>query len=157
MGRLQIFNNWSPYLVKDPLHQVWLGLEYFAREGAPLWQMKDDAFIEMAKDELETMGILSKRHVKDAVRYRVKKAYPAYFDAYEDFQKIRKELDKITNLYCIGRNGQHRYNNMDHSMRTAIEAVRNLKEHLPDKENVWNVNIKPDYQEAKKGMDDHGN
>ena len=103
------------------------------------------------------MGILSKRHVKDAVRYRVKKAYPAYFDAYEDFQKIRKELDKITNLYCIGRNGQHRYNNMDHSMRTAIEAVRNLKEHLPDKENVWNVNIKPDYQEAKKGMDDHGN
>lgn len=157
MGRLQIFNNWSPYLVKDPLHQVWLGLEYFVKEGDPLWQMDDEAFIEMAEDELETMGILSKRHVKDAVRYRVKKAYPAYFDAYEDFPKVRHELDKITNLYCIGRNGQHRYNNMDHSMLTAIEAVRNLKKHLPDKENVWNVNTEQDYHEAKEGETKHGN
>lgn len=149
MGRLQIFNNWSPYLVKDPLHQVWLGLEYFAKEGDPFWQMDDESFIQMAEDELETMGILSKHHVKDAVRYRVKKAYPAYFDAYEDFPKVRHELDKISNLYCIGRNGQHRYNNMDHSMLTAIEAVRNLMEHLPDKENIWNVNTESDYHERE--------
>lgn len=150
MGRLQIFNNWSPYLVPDPEHQVWLGLEYFCSEGDALWQMDDKNFIEMAIDELAKMGIIEKEHVRDAVRYRIEKAYPAYFDAYEAFPAVRAELDGIANLYCIGRNGQHRYNNMDHSMMTAFEAVRNIREHLPDKENVWNVNTEKDYQETQQ-------
>lgn len=151
MGRLQIFNNWSPYLLPDPEHQVWLGLEYFCRKNDGMWNMKEKGFIAMAIRELETMGILQAKDVKDAVRYRVEKAYPAYFDAYEDFPQVRKELDKIKNLYCIGRNGQHRYNNMDHSMLTAYEAVRNIHEALPTKENVWNVNTEQSYQETKKG------
>ena len=150
MGRLQIFNNWSPYLVPDPEHQVWLGLEYFCSEGDALWQMDDKDFIKMAIDELAKMGIIEKEHVRDAVRYRIEKAYPAYFDAYEAFPAVRAELDAIANLYCIGRNGQHRYNNMDHSMMTAFEAVRNIREHLPDKENVWNVNTDKDYQETQQ-------
>lgn len=151
MGRLQIFNNWSPYLVPDPEHQVWLGLEYFCSKGDALWQMRDEDFIAMAIEELAKMGIVQKAAVKDAVRYRIEKAYPAYFDAYESFPTVRAELDRIANLYCIGRNGQHRYNNMDHSMMTAFEAVRNIKEHFPNKENVWNVNTDKDYQETKKG------
>ena len=104
----------------------------------------------MAVDELAKMGIIEKEHVRDAVRYRIRKAYPAYFDAYEAFPSVRAELDGIANLYCIGRNGQHRYNNMDHSMMTAFEAVRNIREHLPDKENVWNVNTDKDYQETQQ-------
>lgn len=126
MGRLQIFNNWSPYLVPNPEHQVWLGLEYFCSKGDTLWQTQDKDFIEMAIEELTKMGIVQKSAVKDAVLYRIEKAYPAYFDSYKKFPTVRAELDCIANLYCIGRNGQHRYNNMDHSMMTAFEAVRNV-------------------------------
>ena len=83
---------------------------------------KDEDFIAMAIDELVKMGIIeSKEDVIDATRQKVKKAYPAYFGSYDHFDKVRAELDKIQNLYCIGRNGQHRYNNMDHSMLTLIK------------------------------------
>ena len=151
MGRLQIFNNWSPYLVPNPEHQVWIGLEYFCNRGDDLWDMDDPSFIDMAVGELTSMGILKKEDILDAVRYRIEKAYPAYFDSYKEFPRVQKELDQMKNLYCIGRNGQHRYNNMDHSMLTAIEAVDNLCKGLSDKKNIWQVNMDQSYQETGKG------
>ena len=149
IGRLQIFNNWSPYMVEDPEHTVWIGLEYFCNEGDAMWEMSDEAFIDFAKKELEHIGIISASDVRDAVRVRVKKAYPAYFGTYAEFDKVRAYLDTFDNLYCIGRNGQHKYNNMDHSMLTAMEAVRAI---IGDgsKDAVWNVNAEKEYHEKKE-------
>ncbi len=148
LGRLQIFNNWSPYMVKDAEHTVWLGLEYFCREGDELWQMSDADFIDMAKDELVKIGIIEKNAVKSAVCLKVQKAYPAYFDAYKDFPLLRAELDRGENLFCIGRNGQHRYNNMDHSMLTAMTAVEAIRGNKT-REDVWSVNTEENYHEEK--------
>ena len=149
LGRLQIFNNWSPYMLKDPENTVWIGLEYFCAEGDDLWNMEDEQFISFAADELEHIGVIRKEDVLDAHREKVKKAYPAYFGAYEHFDAVRSYLDTIGNLYCIGRNGQHRYNNMDHSMVTAMEAVRCIREQIPDRSAVWNVNTEKEYHEEK--------
>lgn len=149
MGRLQIFNNWSPYMVKDFQNTVWVGLEYFCTEGDTFWNMSDTQFIDFAIDELEKIGITERRYVRDAVRIKVKKAYPAYFGSYKDFDKVRKFLDTVNNLYCIGRNGQHRYNNMDHSMLTAMEAVKCLREGNADKSDIWRVNTESEYHEEK--------
>lgn len=150
LGRLQIFNNWSPYMVKDPENTVWLGLEYFCNEGDALWEMSDDDFIEFAKDELSKINVIDKGDVLDANRIKVKKAYPAYFDTYSEFDTVKKYLDNIENLWCIGRNGQHRYNNMDHSMLTAIEAVDAVKNGITDKSAVWSVNTEKEYHETAK-------
>ena len=150
LGRLQIFNNWSPYMVADPEHKVWVGLEYFCNEGDSLWEMSDSDFISFAADELASIGIIDRDAVEDAVRIKVRKAYPAYFDGYGDFDRIRKFLDGIENLYCIGRNGQHRYNNMDHSMMTAVTAARIFAAGDPDRSPVWNVNTESEYHEEKK-------
>ena len=149
MGRIQIFNNWSPYMVDDVGKHVWIGLEYFCAEGDGLWSMDDAAFIDMATRELRLIGVLAADEpVHKSVRIKVKKAYPAYFGAYSEFGKVRKWLDGFGNLYCIGRNGQHRYNNMDHSMLCGIEAVRALLGEI-DKSAVWNVNTEEEYHEEK--------
>lgn len=148
LGRLQIFNNWSPYMVKDS-SKVWLGLEYFATEGDALWQMPQKDFISMAIKELAVIGLIEEKDVLDSVHLKVKKAYPAYFGAYEDFPKVKKYLDTIENLYCIGRNGQHRYNNMDHSILTALEAVKVSLDKNLTKEIVWSVNTEKEYHESK--------
>ena len=150
LGRLQIFNNWSPYMVKDPENTVWVGLEYFCSEGDEMWSMTDEEFIAFATDELSRIDIINKSDVKDAVRIKVKKAYPAYFGSYKDFPKVREYLDSIPNLFCIGRNGMHRYNNMDHSMMTAIEAVKCIRTGSTDKSPVWNVNTEQEYHEEKE-------
>lgn len=150
IGRLQIFNNWSPYLVKDIENTVWLGLEYFCNEGDEMWNMPDEDFIAFAKKELASIGIIDEEDVLDSVRVRVKKAYPAYFGTYSQFPKIRKWLDEIPNLYCIGRNGQHRYNNMDHSMLTAMETVKVIVNGINDKSAIWAVNSDEEYHEIKK-------
>ena len=150
MGRIQIFNNWSPYLVKDIKNTVWVGLEYFANEGDEYWNMTEKEFTEFAANELVSMGIIEKADVLDSHREKVKKAYPAYFDTYKDMDKLINYLNTYDNLYCIGRNGQHRYNNMDHSMATAIEAVKNIKSGNTTKENIWNVNTEKEYHETKK-------
>ncbi|MBQ1244138.1 MAG: NAD(P)/FAD-dependent oxidoreductase [Clostridia bacterium] len=150
IGRLQIFNNWSPYMVKDLENTVWIGLEYFCNEGDDLWQMSDEDFCKFAIDELVKIDIIDKENVLDSVRLKVKKAYPAYFGTYERFDTVREYLDTVENLYCIGRNGQHRYNNMDHSMLTAIEAVRAIKDGNTDKSIVWNVNTEKEYHEEAK-------
>lgn len=151
IGRLQIFNNWSPYMLDHPGEGVWIGLEYFCFEGDAMWEMDDEEFIRFAIDELVKIKVLdSPGSVRDSVRLKVKKAYPAYYGAYEHFDEIRRYLDTLENLYCIGRNGQHRYNNMDHSMLTAMEAVRLVREGNLDKSALWAVNTEEEYHETSK-------
>lgn len=150
LGRIQIFNNWSPYMVSNPEEKVWIGLEYFCNEGDEYWNMTDEKFIEFATNELISMGLIEKEDVLDAHREKVKKAYPAYFDTYDKIDELIKYLDGFENLYCIGRNGQHRYNNMDHSMVTAMEAVKNIKNDVSNKDNIWKVNTEKEYHEMKK-------
>jgi protoporphyrinogen oxidase len=147
IGRMQIFNNWSPYLVNDYENTMWIGLEYFCNEGDSLWQMQEADFIKMAVDELVKIEIVDRDDVLDAVQVKIKKAYPSYVGAYYELGVVRQYLDGIENLFCLGRNGQHRYNNMDHSMLTAIEAVRNIRENRTDKSNIWNVNTEEEYHE----------
>lgn len=146
LGRLQIFNNWSPYLVRDLEHTVWVGLEYFCNEGDELWNMPKDMFIEMATKELASIGVIDAGDVLDATQLKVKKAYPAYFGSYKDIQIVEDYLNTVTGLYCIGRNGQHKYNNMDHSMLTAVEAVRAIMG-MSTKKDVWKVNTEHEYHE----------
>ncbi len=150
MGRIQIFNNWSPYLVTNPENTVWIGLEYFVSENDQFWNMEDNEFSQMAVGELEKMGIVEKNEVLDTHVERVKKAYPAYFDTYSEIDKLIEFLNKYNNLYCIGRNGQHRYNNMDHSMITAMETVKNIENNIISKDNIWNVNTEKEYHEIKE-------
>jgi len=151
MGRVQIFNNWSPYMVKDPEHTVWVGLEYFCTEGDEFWNMSEESCTALAIDELIKIGILKNpQDVLDSRREQIQKAYPAYFDSYAHMDQIISYLDGFSNLYCIGRNGQHRYNNMDHSMATAFEAVDNLTTGKTDKRNIWRVNTEQAYHEEKQ-------
>lgn len=151
IGRLQVFNNWSPYLVKDYEHTMWIGLEYFATEGDELWQMPAEQFIKMATDELVKIDIIASDAVLDACHVRVKKAYPAYYGSYYQLDTVKTFLDGIPNLFCLGRNGQHRYNNMDHSMATAMECVELIHSgKIEDKSAVWNVNTETEYHESKK-------
>lgn len=149
LGRIQIFNNWSPYLVKDPAQTVWVGLEYFCEEGDSFWEMSDSECIDFAVGELEKMGLIHREYVLDSHRERIKKAYPAYFDTYAQMDQLIEFLDGYQNLYCIGRNGQHRYNNMDHSMLTAIRAAEAIKAGRTDKKEIWNVNTEKEYHEEK--------
>lgn len=150
LGRIQIFNNWSPYMVDEPEKYVWLGLEYFCTEGDKMWTSSDEAFISNALDELVKIGVIeSKEHVLDTTLLRVKKAYPAYFGAYEKFDVVKDWLNGLDNLYCIGRNGQHRYNNMDHSMVTAMVACENIISGERDKTALWSVNTEKTYHETK--------
>jgi protoporphyrinogen oxidase len=150
LGRIQVFNNWSPYMVKEFEKNVWLGLEYFCDEGDTYWEMSDEAFIKFAVDELVKIGVIrSATDVLDTHRERIKKAYPAYFDTYTEFETLRTFLDSIPNLYCVGRNGQHRYNNMDHSMVTAFAAAGNIVSGSMTKDNIWNINTEQEYHEEK--------
>ena len=150
LGRIQIFNNWSPYLVEDVDSKVWIGLEYFCNENDAFWNLSDDKCIRLATEELIKMGVINRKEdVLDAHREKVKKAYPAYFDTYSEIDQVISYLNQYENLYCVGRNGQHRYNNMDHSMATAFEAVDNILTQKSGKENVWNVNTEKEYHESK--------
>lgn len=149
VGRLQIFNNWSPYLVEDYENTMFVGLEYFCNEGDELWEMSDEEFVSMATEELVKIDIIERDAVLDSTRVKIKKAYPAYFGSYYELDKVKRFLDGIENLYCIGRNGQHRYNNMDHSMMTAMVAVENIKNGISSKDDIWNVNTETEYHEKK--------
>ncbi|MBQ7368172.1 MAG: NAD(P)/FAD-dependent oxidoreductase [Clostridia bacterium] len=150
LGRIQIFNNWSPYMVDEPEKKVWLGLEYFCNEGDKMWTSDDKTFIQNAISELVKIGVIeSENAVLDATLLRVKKAYPAYFGSYENFGEVKAFLNDIENLWCIGRNGQHRYNNMDHSMATAMLACEMALRGEADKESVWSVNTEKSYHEEK--------
>jgi len=148
IGRLQVFNNWSPWLVKDP-ETVWLGLEYFCMEGDELWSMDDAALRRFAAAELEQIGLIDQRDVLDGTVIRMKKTYPAYTGVYSEFDTVRHYLDSIENLYPIGRNGMHKYNNSDHSMLTAMTAVDNIAAGRRDKANLWAINTEMEYHESK--------
>jgi len=152
VGRLQIFNNWSPYLVADP-GTVWIGMEYFATEDDELWNRPDDALKAFALEELHRLELVAPGDVLDATVLRVPKAYPAYFGTYDRFAEIRAYLDTIPNLFAIGRNGMHRYNNQDHSMLTAMVAVENIAAGTDRKDNIWSVNVEQEYHETKSAGD----
>jgi protoporphyrinogen oxidase len=145
IGRLQIFNNWSPVLVADP-STVWLGLEYFCDQNDELWTMEDEEFLSFAGGELEKIGLIDLKDVIGGTVVRVPGAYPAYFGAYRQFGDLRNYLDRFSNLYPIGRNGMHRYNNQDHSMLAANAAVNAIAKKAP-KEAIWNVNAENSYHE----------
>jgi protoporphyrinogen oxidase len=149
LGRIQIFNNWSPYLVANP-EKVWIGLEYFATEGDEMWRMPDADFIKFAIAELDKIDVAKPESVRDSVVFHIKKAYPAYFGTYGEFDKIRSYVDPIENLFLMGRNGMHKYNNMDHSMLAAMEVVKCIRENITDKTALWNVNSEEEYHEGKK-------
>jgi len=146
VGRLQIFNNWSPYMVAD-IEKVWIGLEYFCNEGDKLWEMPNHEFIQFAINELDSIDIIEKEEVIDSTIIRMPKTYPAYFGTYSQFSVIRDFTDKIENLFLIGRNGMHKYNNQDHSMLTAITAVENIIHGEKSKKNIWDINTEEEYHE----------
>ncbi len=149
LGRFQIYNNWSPYMVKDLEHTVWIGLEYFCNEGDDFWNLTDEQFAELGKREMVQMGLInSTDQVLDCHAERVKKAYPAYFDTYSEIDTLVDYLKGIPNLYCVGRNGQHRYNNIDHSMCTSFEAVKNIVNGVRNPDNIWSVNTEKEYHET---------
>ena len=146
LGRLQIFNNWSPALVADP-SKIWLGLEYFCSEGDGLWSMLDGQFLDFATKELEKIGMIDRRDVLDGTVVRVPKAYPAYFGEYREFGKIRAYLEQFSNLYPVGRNGMHRYNNQDHSMLAANATVNSIVNCGQGRSAIWEINSEDDYHE----------
>ena len=148
VGRLQIFNNWSPWLVgsKD---KVWIGLEYFCNDTDPLWKLSDEEMAKFAVAEIARIGILKAEDVEDSHVVHVPKTYPAYFGSYDRFDVIRNYLDGFENLFLVGRNGMHKYNNQDHSMLTAMTAVENIVNGVTTKDNIWAINTEMEYHEEK--------
>ncbi len=156
MGRLQVFNNWSPYLFKnkeDILSKVLITLEYFCSENDKYWNMSDNDFINFAIKEAIQIGLIEDENaVSKSVRIKIQKAYPAYFGTYSNIEMVVSYLNEYKNLVCIGRNGQHRYNNMDHSMLTGIKAAEYILDKKKDKNKkreIWNVNTEKEYHEEK--------
>ncbi len=150
LGRIQIFNNWSPYMLADPEHTVWIGLEYFCNEGDDFWNMTEEDCVKQAIAELQKIGVIdANTRILESCREKVQKAYPAYFDTYGEIDKLVAWLNHIPNLYCVGRNGQHRYNNMDHSMVTSFVAADVIRGKA-EKEALWAVNTEKSYHEEKK-------
>jgi len=150
VGRVQIFNNWSPYLVAQP-DTVWMGLEFFCRDSDALWKLSDDELKALAQKEMFQIGLTRSPTVQDAVVIRVPKAYPGYFgQAYAQFEQLRAELDAVPNLYLVGRNGMHRYNNQDHSMLTAKKAVELILAGRTDKKEIWDINVDDEYHEEAR-------
>ncbi len=149
VGRLQIFNNWSPWLVSDD-KKAWIGLEYFCNDTDDLWKMSDEEMARFAIKEVDKLGILKAEDVEDSHVVHVPKTYPAYFGTYDRFDSIRRYTDGLENLFLIGRNGMHKYNNQDHSMLTAMVAVENIVNGITTKENIWAINTEMDYHETKE-------
>jgi protoporphyrinogen oxidase len=146
IGRLQIFNNWSPHMVNDP-STVWLGLEYFCQEDDDLWKMPEKKLLQLAENELIKIGIIENNVVIDGTVIKVEKAYPGYFGSYNEIGMLRNYLDRYKNLFLVGRNGMHRYNNQDHSMLTAMEAVDKIIKGDTDKSSIWSINTEDTYHE----------
>ena len=146
IGRLQIFNNWSSWMVNDP-ETIWLGLEYFCQQDDKLWQMTEKELLQLAENELIKIGIIENNVVIDGTAIKVEKAYPGYFGSYNEIGILRNYLDSYKNLFLVGRNGMHRYNNQDHSMLTAMEAVDKIIKGDTDKSSIWSINTEDTYHE----------
>ena len=125
-------------------------MEYFVNEGDALWVMSDKDLIELGRRELEKIRMIRPEDYLDGCVLRIPKAYPAYFGSYPQLHVVRRCLDAVPNLFLIGRNGMHRYNNQDHSMLTAMLAVDNITAGRVDKANLWDVNLEEDYHESRK-------
>ncbi len=145
-GRIQIFNNWSPYMVSNP-DNIWIGVEYFCNDEDEFWKQKDEGIVSFAIEEMQKIGILRREHVLDSIVVKIEKAYPSYYGSYDQFNKVEDFLNRIGNLLPIGRNGMHRYNNTDHSMLTAMAAVDNIISGQHSKENIWRINTEDEYLE----------
>jgi protoporphyrinogen oxidase len=146
MGRIQIFNNWSPAMVASR-PKIFVGLEYFCQDGDDLWSMPDDRFLAFAARELQTIGLARAEEVEDGVVVRVPKAYPAYFGSYAQLEVVKRFAATLGNLWLVGRNGMHRYNNQDHSMVSARMAVECILDPSRDREAIWHVNLDQEYHE----------
>lgn len=154
MGRMQIFNNWSPYLFEnknDIKEKVLVSFEYFATVGDELWNKTEEEMIKFAIAEAKKINIIDNVTIYESKEFKIEKAYPAYWGTYKDMPQIKKALNNIENLYCVGRNGQHRYNNMDHSMLTGIEVANCILNNTKSKENVWSINTEKEYHEIRRG------
>ncbi len=151
VGRLQLFNNWSPYLVKDP-NTAWVGMEFFCNETDDFWKLPDDRIAALAIRELQKIGLANASDVLDSTVLRVEKTYPAYFGAYERFDEVKQFVNTFPNLFLVGRNGMHKYNNADHSMLTAMVAVDNIIAGETGKDNIWSINTEQEYHEEKTGQ-----
>lgn len=149
VGRIQIFNNWSPYMVENP-NNIWIGLEYFCNEGDSLWNLSTEDMKSLAIEELIKMKMVEKKDVIDSVVIKMPKSYPAYFGTYEKFDELKKYLDNFDNLFLVGRNGMHKYNNQDHSMLTAMKAVELIEMNSKNKSEIWQINTEEEYHETKK-------
>jgi protoporphyrinogen oxidase len=149
VGRLQVFNNWSQFMVADP-SKIWIGLEYFCYETDRLWNMPDAEIARFAIAEVEKIGILRGGDVRDTHVVRVPKTYPAYFGTYDRFDEIVRYMDRFENLFLVGRNGMHKYNNQDHSMLTAMTAVDQIVAGQINKAALWEINTEQEYHEEKK-------
>jgi protoporphyrinogen oxidase len=144
VARIQNFKNWSADMVPDPETSC-LGLEYFCFEGDGLWNTPDEELIALGSREVLQLGLIPPDTVLDGKVIRVRKAYPVYDETYQrGLDTVRGFLDSVPNLQLAGRNGMHRYNNQDHSMLTAILAVRNI---LGARYDLWKVNADCEYQE----------
>jgi protoporphyrinogen oxidase len=148
VGRLQLFNNWSPYLVKDP-NTAWVGMEFFCNETDDFWKMPDEKIAALAIRELQKIGLANASDVLDSTVLRVEKTYPAYFGAYERFDEVKQYVNTFPNLFLVGRNGMHKYNNADHSMLTAMVSVDNIIAGETGKDNIWSINTEQEYHEEK--------
>ena len=148
VGRIQIFNNWSPSLVADK-SKIWIGLEYFLNQNDKLWQSEDSDIVSFAINELQELGFCSRNDIKDAVVVRTPKAYPAYFGTYEKFGSLQEEIERFDNLFCIGRNGMHRYNNQDHSMLSAMMAIDGILQGRDNRQELWKLNTEMEYHEDR--------
>jgi protoporphyrinogen oxidase len=149
LGRLQIFNNWSPHLVANP-DKVWIGLEYFCYDTDDVWKMPDEELKRFAIAEAAKIGILHAEDVTDGHVVRVPKTYPAYFGTYNRFDELRSFTDTFENLFLVGRNGMHKYNNQDHSMLTAMTAVDGIVSGKIDKAALWEINTEQEYHEKNR-------
>ncbi len=149
VGRLQIFNNWSPFMVAEP-GKIWIGLEYFCNDTDALWHKSDAEMIALAKQELASMNILDPEDVEDATVIHMPKTYPAYFGTYDRFPQVISYVNHFDNLFLVGRNGMHKYNNQDHSMLTAMTAVDNILDGVRSRDNLWALNTEQEYHEEKR-------
>ncbi len=145
-GRIQIFNNWSPHMVTDP-DNIWMGVEYFCKHTDEFWRQPDETTAALAINEMEKIGLINAGDVTDHVVIKVLNAYPSYTGSYNNFEALKNFVNGFDNLFLIGRNGMHRYNNSDHSMMTAMIAVENIIRKRQNKENIWEVNLDEGYHE----------
>ena len=152
VGRLMIYNNWGTGMIKDP-ETVWIGMEYFCNTTDDFWAFDDASIQAMAITELEKMGLARVDDVLDSTVQRMEKTYPAYFGTYDRFPEIREYVDKYENLFLVGRNGMHKYNNADHSMLTAMVSVDNICAGILAKENIWAINTEQEYHEEKTAVE----